>query len=68
MNDNLKILKEAPALVDYAIAMGWMSRPKKPKRTDLPWHAQGFGHIDKQQDDDEIQKLRQQLGDSRSHL
>ncbi len=62
MNDNSKLLKEAPALVEYAIARGWMSRPKKPKRTDLPWHASGYGHIDKQKDDDEIQELRKQIG------
>jgi len=62
MNDNSKLLKEAPALIEYAIMRGWMSKPKKPKRTDVPWHASGYGHIDKQRDDDEIQELRKQIG------
>lgn len=61
MNDNSKLLKEAPGLIEYAIMRGWMSKPKKPKRTDLPWHASGYGHSDKLKDQDEIQKLREQL-------
>jgi len=61
MNDNSQLLKEAPSLVEYAIARGWMSKPKKPVRTDLPWHASGFGHIIKEIDEDEIQERLKQI-------
>jgi len=57
-----QLLKEAPSLVEYAILRGWMSKPKKQmKRTDVPWHASGFGHLD-DASEDEIQELRKQLG------
>lgn len=56
-----QLLKEAPSLVEYAILRGWMSKPKKPKRTDVPWHSSGFGHLD-DASEDEIQELRKQLG------
>jgi len=61
MNDNLKLLKEAPSLVEYAMARGWMSKPKKPVRTDAPWHASGFGHIINETDEDEIQERLKQI-------
>lgn len=48
--------------MEYAILRGWMSKPKKQvKRTDVPWHASGLGHLD-DASEDEIQELRKQLG------
>jgi hypothetical protein len=56
-----QLLKEAPQLVEYAILRGWMSRPKKIKSLDAPWHSNDAGQI-QTLTDDEIQKLRKSVG------
>ena len=57
-----QLLKEAPALIDYAIIRGWITKPKpKALIVDGVWHAAGTGHLDNASED-EIQKLRKQYG------
>jgi hypothetical protein len=57
-----QLLKEAPALIDYAILRGWITKPKpKALIVDGVWHAAGTGHLDSASED-EIQKLRKQYG------
>lgn len=57
-----QLLKEAPQLIEYAILRGWMSKPKKPKRSaDDVWHNSTLGHLD-DASEDEIQELRKKLG------
>lgn len=56
-----QLLKEAPRLVEYAILRGWMSRPKKQRSADSPWHLNDAGQV-QTLTDDEIQKLRQSVG------
>lgn len=46
-----QLLKEAPRLIEIAIARGWMSYPKKPKQPDQ-WHTA------KDLSDEDIQELR----------
>jgi hypothetical protein len=59
-----QLLKEAPALIDYAILRGWITKPKpKALIVDGVWHAAGTGHLDNASED-EIQKLRKQYGAS----
>jgi hypothetical protein len=57
-----QLLKEAPALIDYAILRGWITKPKpKAQIVDGAWQAAGVGHLDNASED-EIQKLRKQYG------
>jgi hypothetical protein len=56
-----QLLKEAPRLVEYAILRGWMSRPKRHRDIDAPWHSNDSGQV-QTLTDDEIQKLRKSVG------